>query len=640
MYCLDLNVSEEAIGLLKFDLLGLRNLTTLSRSVELVKYNQNKEIDLLKIALDDQKVFDLIASGETMGIFQMESSGMRRVAKDLRPNRFMDIAALVALYRPGPMELIPQFVSSKHDPSLIHYPHPDLKDILEESYGIPLYQEQVMLIAAKMGGYSLGEADKLRKAMGKKKKELMKKERVKFVKGASQKGYNSKTAEEIFDMMERFAGYGFGKAHSVCYAMIAYQTAYMKVHYPIEFMTALLSAEAHNKDKLALIINECRRMGIDVFPPNVNYSYKRFSIDGKSIRFGLSGIKNVGTGAIESIIENRQEKTYQSLNDFCTKIDLGVINKRVLESLIKSGACDDFGSRAAQLKVVEQIISISHTKKKDEEKGMVGLFGEEEDVGNTITLPEIEEFDRKQILSWEKELMGIYLSDHPLKTVMNELIIKRTHQVGELDPNEHVGRQVILAGMITSVRKIFTRKNNSEMAFVKFEDETGNLEVIVFPKVFSENKEVWKEDQIIAVKGKIDNKDGAIKVLADSAKLLSEAETVSTETLDENGFLKNGQRKNGFKNNGSKDTAKLNQKISDKVNSSKNSTEDVMEIEIPNGFKREKLVQLYQILNAYPGIVEVLLIIPDIKRTRKMKLPMRVEKCSELQDEIQKILTS
>lgn len=634
MYALDLNISEEAIGLLKFDLLGLRNLTTLSRSVELVKYTQGKEIDLLRISYDDSKVFELISSGETMGVFQMESSGMRRVAKDLKPSRFMDIAALIALYRPGPMELIPQFIAAKHDPSKVKYPHPDLSDILGESYGIPLYQEQVMLIAAKMGGYSLGEADKLRKAMGKKKKSLMKTERARFIKGASQKGYKKDVAEDIFDMMERFAGYGFGKAHSVSYAMIAYQTAYMKVHYPIEFMTALLSAEAHNKDKLSLIINECQRMDIDVLPPDVNSSYKRFSIDGKAIRFGLSGIKNVGKGAIESIIENRQEKRYESLIAFCRRIDLSVMNKRVLESLIKSGACDAFGSRAAQLKILEQILDYTHTKRKDEAKGMMGLFEGTEEIGQTdIKLPEIAEFDRKQILSWEKELLGVYLSEHPLQSVIGELIDKRTHQIGMLDPIEHLNRQVIIGGMITSMRKIFTRKNNSEMAFVKLEDETGSLEVIVFPKVFTESKHVFREDQIVTVKGKVDNKEGTIKILVDEGKLLSESEPISKSELDTSGFLKSSlERRNGH--------SLLGKELTRQKDNNREALTEVFNINLSANFAREKLVQLYEILHTYPGETTVQLLISNADEDRKIKLPMRVKKCQELQKDIQKILGS
>ncbi len=391
MYDLDLNqavVPGQAIGLLKMDFLGLRNLTILERAVEYIKQINGQEIDLSEILLDDKPAFEMIASGETTGIFQLESAGMRRLARKLKPNKFSDIAAMVALFRPGPMQWIDEFIASKNNPRLIHYPHPDLKPILASTYGIAVYQEQCMQIANVMAKYTMAEADRLRLAIGKKKKAIMTRERNRFIEKAQAAGYKKEIAENVFDLIERFAGYGFNKAHSTCYAMIAYQTAYLKAHWPVEFMAALLTAEAvgssgpAKEEKIALAVEECRRMGIKVLPPDVSQSKVGFTIEddanslnGMAIRFGLSAIKNVGEAAIKVILDSREVGgEFKSLMDFCQRVDQQKVNKRVLESLIKAGAMDKFGKRAPMLSGLDKIRAKGVISQRQQANGQESLF--------------------------------------------------------------------------------------------------------------------------------------------------------------------------------------------------------------------------------------------------------------------------
>ena len=505
MYCLDLNVSDDAIGLLKMDFLGLRNLTILEKALNYIKHLGGEEIDLSEIPLDDKKALEMIASGNTTGIFQLESAGMRRLATKLKPSRFSDISAMVALYRPGPMQFIDEFVNGKLDPGRIRYPHQDLKPVLEETYGIAVYQEQCLQIANVMGGYGLGEADILRRAIGKKKRSIMTRERKKFVKRATEKGYRSQIAENVFDLIERFAGYGFNKAHSTSYAMIAYQTAYVKAYYPVEFMAALLTAESGrasgpDKDtKIATAINECRRMQITVLPPDINRSKIGFTIEddsrssrGKSVRFGLSAIKNVGEAAISVILESRDfGGDFDSLTDFCLRVDQQKVNKKVLESLIKAGAMDQFGKRAAMLSALETIRAKGAAEQKRKANGQMGIFDSDDSVESKKMaveddLPDMEEFDRKELLSLEKELLGFYLKEHPLSPFIPVLSKVRSHKLVELSHGGASKKKIKIGGIVTKVRVILTRDGPKEMAFVTIEDDTASQEIVVFPNIFSE----------------------------------------------------------------------------------------------------------------------------------------------------------
>ncbi|OGG19173.1 DNA polymerase III subunit alpha, partial [Candidatus Gottesmanbacteria bacterium RIFCSPHIGHO2_02_FULL_39_14] len=531
MYCLDLNAAEGfAVGLLKMDLLGLRNLTILEMAIHFVKETRNEEIDIKNIPLDSEDVYKLISSGETTGIFQLESAGMRRLARDLKPTKFSDIAAMVALFRPGPMEWIPTFIEAKENPKIIKYLHSDLKPILAETYGIAVYQEQCMQIANKMAGYSMVEADKLRMAIGKKKREVMKKEKEKFIKGCAKKGLSPGMSEKIFSLIEKFVGYGFNKAHSASYGLIAYQTAYMKVKYPVEFMTAVLAAESRSTsgplrdEKISQAILECRRMNIGLLGPDINQSDIEFKIekDGSSkgkIRFGLSAIKNVGTAAIDSILLTRnKDGSFESLTDFLKRVDLAKVNRKTVESLIKSGALDIFGKRAALLAAYSEIVDRVHKGKLKKDSGQAMLFDLEQNQEIGDQLPEIEELSREELLMFEKQYLGFYITEHPLNAHIKDLERRVTHRINML---ASVKSTVIIGGIITKIKKITTRQGGQEMAFVKIDDFTGNCELIVFPKVFERTKFTWVSDKVVLIKGKVDQKDDRLSVLVDDAKLLT-----------------------------------------------------------------------------------------------------------------------
>jgi len=525
MYCLDLNAASDgkAVGLLKMDLLGLRNLTILENAIKFVKLNRGIDVDLHSIPLDNHEVYELISSGETTGIFQLESAGMRRLARDLKPTKFTDISAMVALFRPGPMDWIPSFIESKQNPKKIKYPHPALKEILAETYGIAVYQEQCMQIAHKMAGYSMVAADKLRMAIGKKKPEVMKKEKEKFISGCIKQGYSQEVAEKVFSLIEKFVGYGFNKAHSASYGMIAYQTAYMKAKYPVEFMTAVLAAESRGSgpardEKIAQAVIECKRNKIPLLPPDIDKSDTEFTIDKGAIRFGLSAIKNVGTAAIESILSARiHDGPFKSLSNFIGRVDSQKVNRKTLESLIKAGAMDRFGKRASMLASVNNLLDQAHKRRGNKESGQVSLFAEEDVLPETDNFPQMEEFSKEELLLFEKQLLGFYLTNHPLMSRLDLLQKKVTHRIAELIPGR---TPVVIGGMITQIKKIITRSGGSEMAFVKLDDFTATIELVVFPRVFEKTKSIWTTDRVILLKGKVNEKEERLTVIVDDAKVL------------------------------------------------------------------------------------------------------------------------
>lgn len=531
MYALDLNVSEKAIGLLKMDFLGLRNLTILQKAIDFVQEQRGELVDISEIPLDDPEVYKLLVKGETVGIFQLESGGMRRLARNLKPSSFSDITAMVALYRPGPMELIADFVKGKENPQKVVYPHPDLKPILGETYGVAVYQEQCLQIANFMAGFSLAEADNLRRAIGKKKRTIMVKEKKKFIAGAAKKNYSKETAEKVWSYIEKFAGYGFNKAHSASYAMIAYQTAYMKSHFPVEFMAALLTAEClassgpTKNEKLSRAVQECKRMGIYVLPPEINKSAVGFTLEkdphspyGQAIRFGLSAIKNVGEAAIDEILKHRNEGFFKSLTDFCDRVDNQKINKKVLESLIKVGALDNFGTRAAMLSGVDKIREKSQAVQKQKADGQTSLFDNFKTGNPSLlkeNLPEIEEFNRGDLLRLEKDLLGFYLTEHPYAKALEEAQKKATHHLNEIDSHVHTGYRVKVAGMITSIRRVFTRRGNNEMAFVTLQDDTGQVDLVIFPKIYKQYRNLIIEEGILVVVARVDFKDEKLSLLVE-----------------------------------------------------------------------------------------------------------------------------
>jgi DNA polymerase-3 subunit alpha len=519
-------VGEDGVGLLKMDFLGLRNLTIMSQALRYIKQVAKKTIDLQHIPLDDKKTYEMLASGETTGVFQLESAGMRRYIKELQPTNIFDLMAMVALFRPGPMQVIPEFIRRKHDPSHVIYPDPRLQEVLKQSYGIIAYQDDVLLTAITLAGYSWGDADKLRKAVGKKIPTEMKKQKEKFIDGCVKNGMTRPKAEEIFNLIEPFAGYGFNKAHAACYAMIAYQTAYLKANYPVEYMTAVLTAESRantgptRDDKMSLIVTECRRTGTSLLPPDVNASHIEFSIEENKIRFGLSAIKNVGQAAIESILSARHDGTFNSLSDFIHRVDVGKVNKKILESLIRAGAMDEFGSRASLLTYLPFALDAVHRHKKHMASGQVGLFAEESSQSShEDILPEIPEISQSELLAYEKELLGFYLTMHPLEPHRKLLSSMTLTCINMLNPTR-VGDRVTIGGIIVNVKKIITRAGNHEMAFVKLEDLTGTIEIVVFPKIYARTVEYWKIDTIVTISGKIDEKDDRLTILADDATML------------------------------------------------------------------------------------------------------------------------
>jgi DNA polymerase-3 subunit alpha len=515
----------EKIGLLKMDFLGLANLTILGRTVEIVRQTRGLEIDLQKIPPDDAATFQMLGEGETTSIFQLEGSGMRRYVKELKPTSIADLAAMVALYRPGPMQSIPQYIRAKHGEIPITYLHPRLKSILEPTYGVLVYQDQVLFIAREVAGYSLGRADILRKAMGKKIKEEMAGEQSVFLEGARKKGIDPGTALQIWNLIEPFAGYGFNKAHAACYAQIAYQTAYLKANYPVEYMCAVLQSAMGNLEKVATAVAECRRLDIPVLPPDINRSGVNFTIEpapgtkhGQAIRFALASIKNVGEGAVGEMVA-AQEKggPFQSTDDFCRRAGVQALNKRVMESLIKAGAFDRMARRSQLLAVLDRLISTSQTTQHARDIGQASLFDFMPSVVAVplVALPDVPEVDYKEKLAWEKEFLGTYLSEHPLQKVALQLKDSTTTLCGEIDL-EMEGQIVGVAGMITNLRQITTKKGDL-MLFVQLEDLQGSIEVTVFPRIYERTKDVWAMDRIVLVKGKVDVRNDRPQIICDAA---------------------------------------------------------------------------------------------------------------------------
>ena len=519
-------VGEDGVGLLKMDFLGLRNLTIMSQALRFIKAVRGETIDLQKIPLDDTKTYRMLASGETTGVFQLESAGMRRYIKELKPTNIFDVMAMVALFRPGPMATIPEFIKRKHDARLIMYPDPRLKDVLKQSYGIIAYQDDVLLTAITLAGYSWGDADKLRKAVGKKIPTEMKKQKEKFIAGCVKNNITQSKAEEIFNLIEPFAGYGFNKAHAACYATIAYETAYLKANYPVEFMTAVLTAESRantgptRDEKIASMVAECRRTGLVLMPPDINKSDIEFTIDNGKIRFGLSAVKNVGSAAIDSILAARNASPFISLSDIVSRVDTSKVNKKTFESLIKTGAMDAFGSRASMLSGYEGLLEQSHKHKKAIASGQVGLFGDDDarqDFSAVVT--DVPELTQSELLGFEKELLGFYLTTHPLEPYRKTLDAKHLVQIVDLS-HVRVGERINLAGIIVNVKKIVTRAGNHEMVFARLEDLSGTIELVVFPKIYARTLDMWKIDRVIELTGKLDEKDDRLTVLVDDVKSL------------------------------------------------------------------------------------------------------------------------
>jgi DNA polymerase-3 subunit alpha len=586
MDALDPNISpNEAIGLLKFDLLGLRNLSILGASIKIVKEERGIDVDLEKIPLDDKNTYEMLSRGETMGVFQLSGGGMTKYLKDLKPTCVEDLMVMVALFRPGPISQIPEYIERKNNFDKIKYFDPRMKEYLEKSYGLIVYQDDVFTTAIKIAGYSWEEADKFRKAVGKKIPQEMEKQKAKFIEGAVKNGLERKKAEQLFSLIEPFSGYGFNKAHAASYGIVAYQTAYMKATYPVEYMCALLTKESNDIEKVAAAVNECRRMGIKVLPPDINQSDVDFkiakeesSLTGKAIRFGLSAIKNVGIAAIEAILSVRKDGLFISFADLLSRADSRKVNKKVVESLIKVGALSQFGKRASLLEKIDEVRSKINVKKDN--SNQQGLFGidEEKKMSKLEDIFSENEFSEEEIQTLERQLLGFSLSAKPVSEIIGNLQENATHKIFEISQNETYEEKIKLAVVVTDVRVIITKKGGQEMAFVKVEDETGRLDLIVFPKIFEKTKNLLLGNKPILVSGHVDIRE-------ESASLI-------VEDIFDSGYLSN--------NSG-----------------------DHFYIRIPKDTDKDRLNSIKKILLENPGNQKVSLIFEgSIKR--KYELPIRI----------------
>jgi len=600
----------DEVGLLKVDILGLANLTIIKNALRIIKKIAGDEIDLDKIVIDDKKTYELLARAETSGVFQLESDGMKRYLKELKPTVFEDIISMVALYRPGPLDSIPDFIASKHGRKKITYLHPTLEPILKDTYGVIVTQDQVLQIARHFSGFTYGQADILRKAVGKKIKKLLDEQKEKFIQGAIDQGVDNNQAQQVWDFIEPFAKYGFNRAHAACYAMIAYQTAYLKAHYPSAFMAAWLTAEQQNIDKVAFAITECQRMGIEVLPPDINESFVEFGVvkETGNIRFGLAAIKNVGVGVSDSIVEERKANgSYKDFTDFVTRLGSKVLNKKVLEALAKSGGLDSLIERNQVLVNVEIITKYMSNLEKQSAKNQMNLFADlaAKPAVADLKLEGAAIADQKVRLAWEKELLGIYLSDHPLKNVAEQL---KTITVPITALNNAVDiKKARIGGVVATFRKIMT-KSKEPMLFATVEDISGKIEVVVFPKLYIKDQEIWSSNEPLIIEGRLDSKDDTLKIIAESVVKL--------------------------------DDFKAEEKVSKGTLVSAEEIENPTQIAItlPRNAKKEILEQIKNVLISHPGELSVILKVPQNGSFQEVKTKTRVQKNIRLVNELADIV--
>ena len=610
----------EKIGLLKMDFLGLKNLTIIQNTLRIVRKTRKLNIDMDTLPLDDKETFKLLQEARTTGVFQLESSGMKRYLKLLKPTVFEDIIAMVALYRPGPMDWIPDFISGKHG-GKIKYIHPKLEPILQNTYGVAVYQEQVMQIARDLAGFSMGEADVLRKAMGKKIFELIKEQRIKFIEGCVNNGISSEIAERVFSFIEPFAGYGFNRSHAACYALIGYQTAYLKAHFPAEFMAALLTSDQDNIDRIAIEAEECREMGIEVLEPNINESFEDFAVivdenEIERIRFGFNAIKNVGHVVAHEIVEERKRNgKFKSLGDFLERVQTKDLNKKSIEALAKVGALDELGERNQIVESMENILSFTKNIQKMKNSNQVSLFGEAVLETPNVQLIEAVPASEKQKLNWEKELLGLYVSGHPAREYQS-YIEKVALPLDKLS-KDLVGQKISVGGVILKIQKILT-KNQQTMYFIILADTKGMIELLVFPKVLERIASLWEEEKIIIATGRLSDKDGQYKLIVDDAKEINQAE------------LENDLRIEATKRT-------YNSQPTIESNSNPNEANKLTKliITLPDDAKPEMIQALTQLLNTCKsGDCKVFL----HHQTNKLETPFSIEHDAEMLEKVKNIV--
>ena len=598
-------VGEDGVGLIKMDFLGLANLSIIQNVIKIVNKTKEVKIDLEAIPLDDSKTFKLLARGETIGVFQLESEGMRKYIKELRPTTIDDIMAMVALYRPGPMTFIPDYIARKHNPARITYADPRMEKILEKSLGLIVYQDDVLMIALELAGYNWEEVDKFRKAIGKKNVKEMTAQKEKFFRQIIERGMKESVANELWNQIETFAGYGFNKAHAASYGLVAYQTAYLKANYPPEYMSALMTSNKDDLDKLATEIDECKRMNIKVLPPSVNESFVNFGVvkDSGNIRFGLSAIKHVGEMVAEEIVENRKaDGSFKDLGDFISRLGPKVINKKSLEALVMAGALDDLAERATLLFNMEKILSFAQSVKKNKENNQISLFSADTIETAKIELEEAPPSKKKQRLAWERELLGMYVSEHPLAELIPLISPYQQKKIVDIAP-ESEGEFFRIAGVVVGVQEIITRKSGQKMAFIKVEDQSRNIEVLIFPKIFAASAEAIIMDKAVVVDGFVSNKDGELKILAE--------EIYPAESKEIPSFQKRSKRKNGFGNGAGNYNPQMSRdEKSTNFAPSQPKNPETLLISLPDGAKPSTLQEIKEILTAHSGDSAVIIRLP------------------------------
>jgi DNA polymerase-3 subunit alpha len=608
----------EELGLLKMDFLGLSNLTIIKNALRIVKRVYGTDIEISEIPLEDKKTYELLQRGDTTGVFQLESSGMKRYLKELKPNVFEDIVAMVALYRPGPMQFIEDFVERKHGRRKITYTHPKMKDALENTYGVLVYQEQVMQISKDLSGFTGGEADTLRKGIGKKIPEVMAKMKTRFIDGAIEhSGAERGDMERFWKQLEDFAAYCFNKSHAACYGMIAYWTAYLKAHYPAAFMAALMTSDFDDIDRLAIEITECKHMGIEVLPPDINESFNEFAVvPGKEqIRFGLKAIKNVGSNAVDEIIRAREGiGGFTGLEDFFGSVNPRIVNRKSLESLTKAGAFDQFGERSILLGNLDVMSGYASKIHKDAASGQTDLFealGQEHVKPRLVLSESVTMYNSHDQLLWERELLGLYLSQHPLQHY-ETFLAEKAVALNTIKP-EHDGKAAEVGGAISDVREI-TTKNGQKMAFVKIADQFGELELVLFPSIYQQTTGIWERDRVVLAKGKVTarDKDGnntqEIKVLVDDAREVTHEQAAA--------YQGTGKKPKELK---------ASKKVIAKVSAAKPQAVEArprVYVRLESSSDQDKLLALKQTIDAFPGETEVVLVIGEAKQA--IRLPGRI----------------
>jgi DNA polymerase-3 subunit alpha len=609
--------SAEAVGLVKMDFLGLSNLSVIQDALDIIDAVHGVKLDIEHVSLEDKKTFELLGRGDTTGVFQLESDGMKRYIKELKPTHFEDIVAMVSLYRPGPLSagMVPQYINRKNGKERVVYDHPLMEEILKETYGVTVYQEQIMKISRKLAGFTAGEADTLRKAMGKKKRDVLAKMYDGFIEGCGKNNVPKKTAEKIWHDWEGFADYAFNKSHAACYALIAYRTAYLKAYYPSEFMAALMNSDIQIIDRIKIEVEEAERMGIEVLPPDVNESYPGFAVvpETGNIRWGLAAVKNFGSDAAKMIQEERKANgVFVDLADFLSRLDTKAVNKKNLEALIKSGALDRFAGRGKLLANMEQLLQFNRQVRKDKEQNQMTMFDLDPSLSKkNLTLQEGAELSKNEILSFEKEMLGLYISAHPGEEITPEMR-KRVIPLEEL-VNKEDGEMVRVVGLMTEIKRIITKKSQKPMAFVRLEDWGGAAEIVVFPKTYLQVRERLDENLFAIMFGKVSwrerGDDKEVSILVDKISSFKADQMSQAEAM-----LKTGGWKDTFEEEAGADEI----------------VETGIAIEVPPNPPHRMILDIRELLKEHPGREPVYLMVESGEKMRKVSTEYSVEKSPRL----------